>query len=151
MDWRFGGDKMKEVLVRFGVSIPADLLKDFDAISEKNGSPNRSVALRRLVREFISSSSWQQGTVEVCGSFTILYDHHSNDIINSMTELQHTFMDVILCSTHVHISHNICLECLAVKGSADKLKQLQTVLSSLKGIKSLNTAISGTHWEDQLT
>jgi CopG family nickel-responsive transcriptional regulator len=133
---------MRDLLVRFGVSIPAELLKDFDSLSEKNGSPNRSIALRRLVLDFISSSAWQQGTGEVCGSFTLLYDHHSNDIINSLTELQHDFKDEILCSTHVHISRDICLECLAVKGQADKLKKLQTALSSLKGIKSLNTAIS---------
>ncbi|MDR2401712.1 MAG: nickel-responsive transcriptional regulator NikR [Deferribacteraceae bacterium] len=133
---------MKDCLVRFGVSIPADLLKDFDSLSVKSGFPNRSIALRRLVHEFISSSAWQQGTGEVCGSFTILYDHHSNDIINSLTELQHRFMDVILCNTHVHISHDVCLECLAVKGASNKLKELQTVLSSLKGIISLNTAIN---------
>ncbi|MDR2105252.1 MAG: nickel-responsive transcriptional regulator NikR [Deferribacteraceae bacterium] len=134
---------MKDSLVRFGVSIPAELLKDFDNLSEEGGSPNRSIALRRLIHEFISSSAWQHGNGEVCGSFTILYNHHANDIISSLTELQHSFMDVILCSAHVHISHDICLECLAVKGRSDKLKKLQTALNALKGIISLNTAISG--------
>jgi CopG family nickel-responsive transcriptional regulator len=133
---------MKSSLIRFGVSIPAELLKDFDSLSEKSGSPNRSVALRRLIREHIAASAWRKGTGDVCGSFTIVYDHHSNDIISSLTELQHRFTDVILCSTHVHLSHSSCLETLAVRGSADKLKELHALLSSLKGIKSLNAAIS---------
>jgi CopG family nickel-responsive transcriptional regulator len=133
---------MKSSLIRFGVSIPAELLKDFDSLSEKSGSPNRSVALRRLIRDYISAFAWRKGTGDVCGSFTIVYDHHSNDIISSLTELQHRFTDVILCGTHVHLSRESCLETLAVRGPADRLKELHALLSSLKGIKSLNTAIS---------
>jgi CopG family nickel-responsive transcriptional regulator len=57
--------------------------------------------------------------------------------------MQHDFGDVIICTTHVHMSHDLCLECIIVKGDVERLKALETALKGVKGILSVNTGISG--------
>ncbi len=131
-----------EKLTRFGVAMPEQLLEQFDRWIERTGLPNRSLAIRQLVRDYITSSHWQEGAGEVCGSITLMYDHHGNDITGGLTSLQHDFGDVIICTTHVHVSHEVCLECLVVKGEAGRLKKLEEALSALKGIRSVNAAIA---------
>ncbi len=134
---------MNNKLTRFGVAMPEQLLAQFDKISGSHGLPNRSVALRHLVRQYIASSSWQEGAGEVAGSITMLYNHHSNDVINELTAIQHDYGEIILCTTHVHITHETCLECLVVKGAAFKIKALENALNALKGMHSVTAAITG--------
>ncbi len=131
-----------EKLVRFGVAMPEQLLEKFDKLVAQSGLPNRSIALRHLVRYYIASCSWHEGTSDVSGSITLLYNHHTNDVVNELMSIQHDFGDVIICTTHVHVSHDSCLECLVVKGAADRLKSLETALNSLKGVHSINAAIA---------
>jgi CopG family nickel-responsive transcriptional regulator len=133
----------KVALTRFGVSMPNTLLETFDTLLAMEGLPNRSIALRHLVRNFIAASYWLDGgSSEICGSITILYEHHSNDILDELTILQHDYRELIICATHVHITHETCLECIIVKGTASKLKTIETALKKLKGIKSVNSAMS---------
>lgn len=129
-------------LIRFGVAIPEDLLNKFDEWTGEQGIANRSVALRQIMREKLADWYWQEGVDDVSGSLTLVYDHHSNDITGVLTELQHDYGDVILCTTHVHISHELCLECLIVKGNSARIKELTRVLYGMKGMRSVNAAIS---------
>ncbi|MDR2883690.1 MAG: nickel-responsive transcriptional regulator NikR [Deferribacteraceae bacterium] len=133
---------MKDELVRFGVAMPSSLLEEFDSWLSKAELPNRSLAIRHLVQDYISSNQWHYGKGQACGSITLLYDHHRNDLSAALTTLQHDFGDLILCTTHVHMSHEICLECIIVKGDVDKLKELEEALRRTKGIVSVNAGIT---------
>ena len=121
--------------------MPEGLLAEFDQWVDASGFANRSVALRHLVRKYVSGESWSQGSGNVCGTITMLYDHHSNDVTAELTALQHDFGGQIICTTHVHVTHELCMEGLFVTGSVEQLKKLEEALSSLKGIQSVNVAI----------
>lgn len=133
--------KKEEKLVRFGVAMPSDLLEEFDQTIENSGFANRSLALRHLVRQYVSEKSWEHDKGNVCGAITMLYDHHSNDVTAELTHIQHDFGGEIICTTHVHITHELCLETLSVRGSVEQLKKLEETLATLKGIQSVNIAI----------
>ena len=129
-------------MIRFGVAMPEQLLEEFDSWLESSGFANRSLALRHLVRQYISAKSWEQDDkVSVCGTITMLYDHHSNDLTAELTAIQHDFGGQIICTTHVHITHELCLETIVVKGSVGQLKTLEEALTALKGIQSVNIAV----------
>ena len=134
--------KNQEKLVRFGVAMPDGLLEQFDSWVSAGGLPNRSLALRKIVREYISHEYWQKESGLVAGSITLMYDHHSHDTTGDLTALQHDFGDVIVCTTHVHVSHEICLECLIVRGPVEQIKKLAAALSAMKGMKSVDSAIT---------
>ena len=62
---------------RFGVSLEEDLLAAFDLSIGGQGYQNRSEAIRDLIRDHLIQKRVGQGTTEVIGVVTLVYDHRS--------------------------------------------------------------------------
>jgi CopG family nickel-responsive transcriptional regulator len=123
-------------LIRFGVSIEEDLLTRFDELINQRGYKNRSEAIRDLIRDTLVQS--QLGKIEdteVLGSLTLVYDHHTRDLTERLTNLQHDYHELIVSVMHAHISHDDCMEMLMLRGKASRIKLLADSLLSLKGVK----------------
>jgi CopG family transcriptional regulator, nickel-responsive regulator len=120
-------------LARFGVSLDEDLLKALDSFVIENALPNRSQAIRHLVEKNLVEKKWQCNEI-VAGAIVMLYDHHKGDVTTKSNDIQHEYYDVILSSQHFHLSHDNCLEIIAVKGTANRLTQLSDKLIGIKGI-----------------
>ena len=90
-------------IVRFGVSIPEDLLKKFDDIIDEKGYANRSEAIRDLIRDFIVRHEWEVGDKEVAGTITIVYNHDEADVVEELLDMQHEYVNNIISSIHVHM------------------------------------------------
>lgn len=121
-------------LVRFGVSIEDELLKRFDQEIDKKGYSNRSEAIRDLIREQIVAEEWESDK-ETVGTITIVYDHHTRDLSNTLTHIQHSFEGDIKSVLHIHLDHHNCLEVLVVSGKGRLLQQFADQLVSIKGVK----------------
>ena len=120
-------------LVRFGVSLDEDVLKALDGFVIENKLPNRSQAIRHLVEKNLVEKKWQCNQI-VAGAIVMLYDHHKGDVSTKSGDIQHEYFDVILSSQHFHLSHDNCLEIVAVKGTANRLTELSDKLIGIKGI-----------------
>ncbi len=120
-------------LARFGVSLDEELLKALDAFVIENSLPNRSQAIRQLVERNLVEKKWQCNQI-VAGAIVLLYDHHKSDITAKLNDIQHEHFEVILSSQHFHLNHDICLEIIAVKGTAKHLTDLSDKLIGMKGI-----------------
>ena len=120
-------------LARFGVSLDENLLKALDSFVIENSLPNRSQAIRHLVEKNLVEKKWHCNQV-VAGAIVMLYDHHKGDVTTKSNDIQHKYFDVILSSQHFHLSHDNCLEIIAVKGTANRLTQLSDKLIGIKGI-----------------
>ena len=120
-------------LARFGVSLDEDILKALDAYVVENNFHNRSQAIRHLVERNIVEKKWQCNNI-VAGAIVLLYDHHKGDVTTKSNDIQHSYYDVILSSQHFHLSHDNCLEIIAVKGTSNRLTELSDKLISIKGI-----------------
>lgn len=124
-------------LIRFGVSIDQDLLENFDRLNLERGYATRSEALRDLIREALIQQKIESNSAsKVLGSLTLVYDHHARNLSKEMGEIQHDFHDNILSVMHLHVSHDDCLEILAVSGIVSEIVELSNKLLSLKGIKN---------------
>lgn len=121
-------------LVRFGVSLERELLNNFDKFVREKRYPNRSEALRALIRESLVKKEWIEGK-EVAGAITLVYDHHRRELVNTLTDIQHDFGQFVISTQHVHLDHNNCLEIVVVKGRSREVEQLAQKLKSTKGIK----------------
>ena len=132
---------MKKVK-RFGVSLEEDLLKELDNLVKTHKFPNRSQAVRFLIRNNIVAQKWQHNK-EVAGCVVLVYDHHKRDLLNKSITLQHGYQDLVLSVQHVHLDHHNCLEMVALRGKAIKLKELADKLIALKGIKHGQLIMSG--------
>ncbi|HBG60528.1 MAG: nickel-responsive regulator [Omnitrophica WOR_2 bacterium GWF2_38_59] len=119
---------------RFGVSLEDNLLKDLDEIVNKQKLPNRSQAIRYLIRKNQVDDRWEANQ-EVSGCIVLVYDHHKRDILNKSMSIQHDYPSTVLSVQHVHLDHHNCLETIAVKGKAFQLRELSDRLIALKGMK----------------
>ncbi len=122
-------------LKRFGVSIPADLVDAFDRLIEAKGYPNRSEALRDLMRDALVESEWEGDGGEVVGAVTLVYNHEARELARRLTRLQHHATDVVICTTHVHLDEHNCMEVVIVRGSAEEVQAIANQLISMKGVK----------------
>lgn len=122
-------------VVRFGVSLPAELIDRFDKHIESKGYKNRSEAIRDIMRERLVEEEWENESGEVVGTITIVYDHHTRELSGNLTDLQHHHSDMIVCATHIHLDAHNCLEAIVVKGSATEVRKIADMLISTKGVK----------------
>ena len=129
-------------LVRFSVTVPEDLLNEFESEYFSENRENRSEAIRNLMRGYISNERWKSGNKKIFATITIVYDHHIPELAGKLTEAQHDCGEIILCSTHVHINHQTCLECIITKGFSNEIQKFIAALKNIRGIKSLNVNVS---------
>lgn len=124
-----------------------ELLEQFDSLIARKGYPNRSEALRDLVRRALVADAWGDEQANVLGAVSIVYDHHQRELVTSLLELQHDCVADIVCTTHVHLDHHHCLELLLVRGHAGDVRSLADQLCGLKGVKHgelMMTAVADT-------
>ncbi len=119
---------------RFGVSLDEQILRSLDSLVEKHQFPNRSQAIRYLIKEHMIEDNWQENR-KVAGTVTLLYDHHKNDLSGQSNDIQHKHHHLVLSMQHVHLDHNNCLETIVLKGKAEELTELSDQLIGLKGVK----------------
>jgi len=122
-------------LERFGVSMPHELLKSFDKAIEEAGYPNRSEALRDIVRDYLTAKLWEVPDGEVVGTLTLVYDHHTHDLERALTDVQHDHTSNVICTTHVHLDRHNCIEAIVLKGHAEEVRHLADELISTRGVK----------------
>ncbi|GAB4307966.1 MAG: hypothetical protein Kow0069_05810 [Promethearchaeota archaeon] len=125
-----GGPSDRETFTRFSISLPSDLLEEFDRFTQRRGS-TRSEAIRKAMRAYVAATEWEELRGTKSGSITVIaghdYEHESN-------HTQHDFKDVIVATTHVHLPDDNCLEVVVVRGDASRIKQLYDALSKIKGV-----------------
>jgi CopG family nickel-responsive transcriptional regulator len=119
---------------RFGVSLEEDVLKALDKMVVKHNFPNRSQALRHLVKSTLVTDKIDENKT-VAGAIVIVYDHHKRELNNKLMHVQHDYHDLILSTQHVHLEHDLCLETIAVKGKSKKLMELADKIIGTKGLK----------------
>lgn len=122
-------------LVRFGISIDGRLLDRFDELIERKGYVNRSEALRDLIRNTLVDDQWTRGDEEIVGTVTLVYDHHTRDLSDKLTEQQHSHHGSIVSALHVHLDAHHCLEVVVVRGKASAVRALADELIGTKGVK----------------
>ncbi len=120
---------------RFGISLDAELLNKFDALSEEKGYQTRSEAIRDLIRNTLVEEEWNNLSQEMVGTLTLVYDHHQSHLAQKITEIQHDALDVILVTMHVHLDHENCMEVIILRGQGEQIRQTAQRLISTKGVK----------------
>ena len=132
---------MEQDLMRIGVSLPDNLLGRFDEIIEKRGYSSRSEGVRDAIRNYIIHYEWMNEVEgDRIGIITLIYDHDQRGLVNNLTDLQHTYTDMIRSSVHVHLDHDNCLEIIMVQGEGKKVKEVAEKMMALKGVKHVKLA-----------
>jgi CopG family transcriptional regulator, nickel-responsive regulator len=121
-------------ITRFSVSLEDDLLEQFDRYCTQQQFATRSEAIRQLLREKLTKEAWAGKSQDAAGTLTLVYDHHRPQLRNRLVKLQHDHHDLIVSTLHAHLTHDICLEVILLRGPSDQLQEIAAQLRGLKGI-----------------
>jgi CopG family nickel-responsive transcriptional regulator len=121
-------------LKRFGVSIPEDLLEEFDRLVEERKYVGRSEAIRDAMRAYISQSQWETGNQRVMASLNIVYSHKPR-LMESLIKAQHDSAANVVSTIHVHVSQSHCMEVITLTGTKDAITNLAHKISGISGME----------------
>lgn len=137
--WRLRGlreIKAMDELVRFSVTMEADLLARFDALVARRGTrANRSEAVRDLVRDALVENAVERPDTEIAGTITMVFDHHASDLSDKLNAIQHQFIHEIVSTVHVHLDNRNCLEVVVLRGPSARIRAIADTLLGTKGVK----------------
>ena len=108
------------------------LLREFDILIAKRRYASRSEAIRDLVRHELVEEEWSDPDAEVIGTVTLVYEH---DLVAPLTEAQHEHHEEIVCTTHIHVDKENCMEVVVVRGSSATVRHIADGLMSQRGVK----------------
>jgi CopG family nickel-responsive transcriptional regulator len=125
------------MIERIGVSLEADLLKQFDKLIEQKGYVNRSEAIRDLIRDNLVQREWSEskGSEERVAVVTLVYDHDSSSLAQKLAHIQHENHRAVVSALHIHMDEHNCLEVLVLRGRARDVVRMGEGLISTKGVK----------------
>ena len=120
---------------RFGVSMDDELLAKLDLHARRKKYPNRSEAIRDLVRGALVEEEWSSAKKEVIGVLVVVYDHRMRELSSRMLNVEHGHHSEIVTTLHLHLDHDTCLEAKVIRGKPAAVRHIADKLISMKGVK----------------
>ena len=124
-----------EQIERIGVSLDKKLLSMFDKLIAKQGYRSRSEAIRDLIRQQLSSERLSNPKSKAVAVVCMVYDHHSTKLMQKLTGLQHSHLLETICSMHIHLDADDCMEVIALRGRTGEINKVAENILSQKGVK----------------
>lgn len=121
---------------RFTISLSDELAAEFDQWIQARHYSNRSEAVRDLLRKEITSDALNNNQAEFSiAALSFVYNHHERHLAERLTRLQHDAHDMVVCSSHVHLDHDNCLENLFLRGATQAIRVFAEMLSAESGVR----------------
>ncbi len=130
-------------LLRVSFTIEQNLYEELEKLLESTRYNNRSEFIRDLLRERLVRDAWRSNE-EAIGTITMVYDHAQRDLSGKLVKLQHHHHDAILVTTHIHLTHDLCVEVIMVQGRASMIESLADEMRSQKGVLHVTVSMSST-------
>jgi CopG family nickel-responsive transcriptional regulator len=121
--------------IRFTVSLPARLMRTLDRLRAGRRYVNRSEFIRDLLRAELVKEEWAERRGETLGVLLLVYDHHTRAIADKLTDIQHHSYRSITAALHIHLDEHSCLEVIALRGTARRIRTLANQLLAIKGVR----------------
>ncbi|WP_455367287.1 nickel-responsive transcriptional regulator NikR [[Eubacterium] cellulosolvens] len=126
---------MKNIM-RTSITLPKSLFEALDSMLSEMGYPNRSKAIQDAITDLLAEHKWlKEERGERTGVLVVIYDHDKPGVNKKLIDVQHSYRDEIISSTHIHLDEHNCLETVTVKGEAHRLRKLIEEFKTRKGVK----------------
>jgi CopG family transcriptional regulator, nickel-responsive regulator len=125
-------------LSRIGVSLPGNLLEQFDGILNCRGYTSRSEGIRDAIRTYTINYQWlSDSSGERKGVITLVYHYKAEALFTAITEIRYAHREIIRTSLQTAVCRDKRLEVLLVQGTGAQLRELADLLMAQKGIESV--------------
>jgi CopG family nickel-responsive transcriptional regulator len=126
--------KQDGYVVRVGVSLEPELLRQLDTWVKERNSPNRSDAIRALIRKELTEKELGDPDAETVGCLMLLYRHDAPNVLRRVTAVEHKWGAHVRSSTHVHLEGGSCMQIL---GLAGRRREVISAAEDLRGIRGI--------------
>ena len=104
------------------ISLNDEILKQIDTLQKNLGFSGRSDAIRAGIRSFVSEEKQKE---DLSGNVNaILLVIHNDESDNQVTEVKHSFEDLITMHLHSKIEGDKCMELFILKGESDTVSEI---------------------------
>ncbi len=126
----------REQVERISLSLPGNILREFDEIVEKRGFDSRSQAVSELVAREIDRYTTSESDGIMAGTITLVYEHSKGDLKKRLSEIQYEHISEVISTMQVLLENHHTLEVILVQGRASQLRKISDELITSKGVKS---------------
>ena len=130
-------------LERLSFSIEGPLLSKMERLLTDGKYQNRSEFIRDLIRSRLVETEWEEDG-EALGTITLIYDHHTRNLGDKLTDIQHAHHHEVMATTHVHLDHHLCAEMIMVRGKPTLIRSLCDDMGQQKGVLHATLSMSST-------
>lgn len=124
----------KEKLSRISISLPEALLDGLDKMVSERGFESRSQAICDMINLQLNEHKAKQGNELMTGTVNLMYNHATPELQKKLHDLQFEFIDEVISSLNVNLTHTNTLSIILVQGPADKLNMIANKMISLRGV-----------------
>ena len=122
---------------RLSITVDKPIADAFQKLIEKRGYKNRSEAFRDLLRNELAKESLLNPEQECVAVVSYAFDHEKALLSKRNVEHQHSHLDMVISSMHVHATHETCVKPLSPKAL---MKNSDNSARTLLRKKALETA-----------
>lgn len=128
----------ESTLTVISITLPSDLLNQFDEFMKSRGYFSRSEAFRDAIRNLISEAEIAKiSSGNVAATIMTTCDYARKDVDLKISELRHEFDDVVIENVHRHIDGKYCVEIFVTEGNNDRILNLINRLRGMHGIQQV--------------
>jgi len=124
----------KEKLSRISISLPESLLDGLDQMVSERGFESRSQAICDMINLQLNDHRAKQGREVMTGTVNLVYNHSTPGLQKKLHDLQFEFIDEVISSLNVNLTHTNTLSIILVQGPADKLNMIADKMITLRGV-----------------
>jgi len=124
----------KEQLSRISISLPEDLLEGLDQMVSERGFDSRSQAICDMINLQLNEHKAKQGKEVMTGTVNLVYKHSTQGLQKKLHDLQFEYIDEVISSLNVNLTHTNTLSIILVQGPADKLNMIANKMITLRGV-----------------
>jgi CopG family nickel-responsive transcriptional regulator len=124
-------------LARLSVSLPSELLDQFDEMVAERGIPSRSAVIAELIRHALAAHEEAKPDSVLAGTITLIYRGDRGGVRQALAQTQGAYLKEVISSQHVFLEDDQSLEVLLVQGPSERLHALCDDLRKIRGVKQL--------------
>lgn len=122
---------------RVTITLPDALCAEIDAHVGARRYDNRSEAVRDLLRLALSHDATAAAVPEdgqAMGILSYTYNHDTREMARRLTRHHHDHHALTVCTSHVHLDHDSCLETVVLRGRVAALRAYADGVLGQRGV-----------------
>ncbi|HDZ16635.1 MAG TPA: nickel-responsive transcriptional regulator NikR [Methylophaga aminisulfidivorans] len=124
----------KEKVSRISISLPESLLEGLDKMVNQRGFESRSQAICDMINLQINEYRAKQGNTVMTGTVNLVYDHSVAGLQKRLHDLQFEYLDEVISSLNVNLTHTNTLSIILIQGPADRLHEIADKMITSRGV-----------------